>query len=293
MDAITHADALELFKMPRKLGVTAGGEEMITNFGRFGPYIKYGAKYVSLKTDDPFTITTERALEVIREKEIADANRLILDYPEAAIQVLNGRYGPYIKDKDRNAKVPKGREPKSLTLEECVALLAAAPVRKFGKWGRKTAKSKTTAAPASQAGTPAAGAPAAAASPAKPRSRKSPGAPKPGAPKPAAREQAAPKPAAPRQAAPKPVAPTPTASKPTASKPTASKPAALTPAAPKPAAPRPLQAAAKGKLASAKKSLSRKPPGPGSPVRPARSGSGSGSPGRSAAAKPSLKKKSA
>jgi DNA topoisomerase-1 len=138
MDQITHAQAMELFKLPRKLGTTAAGEEITTNVGRFGPYVKYGAKYVSLKTDDPYEITPERALEVIREKEIADANRLILDFPDAGIQVLNGRYGPYITDKARNAKIPKDKEPKSLTLEECQALLAAAPER--GKWGRKGGK---------------------------------------------------------------------------------------------------------------------------------------------------------
>jgi DNA topoisomerase-1 len=142
MDAVTHAEALELFKLPRKLGTTAAGDEITTNVGRFGPYVKYGSKYVSLKVDDPYEITPERALEVIREKEIADANRLILDFPDAKIQVLNGRYGPYITDKARNAKIPKDKEPKSLTLEECQTLLAAAPVRTFGKWGRKNAKSK-------------------------------------------------------------------------------------------------------------------------------------------------------
>jgi DNA topoisomerase-1 len=140
MDAITHADAIELFKLPRKLGTTAQGDEIAANVGRFGPYVKYGAKYVSLKVDDPYTITPERALEVIREKEIADANRLILDFPDAGIQVLNGRYGPYITDKQRNAKIPKDRDPKSLSLQECQALLAAAPLRSFGKWGRKGAK---------------------------------------------------------------------------------------------------------------------------------------------------------
>jgi DNA topoisomerase-1 len=145
MDAITHAEALELFKLPRKLGVTALGEEILANTGRFGPYVKYGAKYVSLKSDDPYTISPERALEVIREKEVADANRLILDFPDAKIQVLNGRYGPYITDKERNAKIPKDRDPKTLGLEECQALLAAAPVRSFGKWGRKGAKAKTPA----------------------------------------------------------------------------------------------------------------------------------------------------
>jgi DNA topoisomerase I len=144
MDLITFAEAIELFKLPRKLGVTADGEEITTNVGRFGPYVKYGVKYVSLKTDDPYEISPERALEVIREKEIADANRLILDFPDAKIQVLNGRYGPYITDKERNAKIPKDKDPKSLTLEECQALLAAAPARTFGKWGKKGAKGTAT-----------------------------------------------------------------------------------------------------------------------------------------------------
>jgi DNA topoisomerase-1 len=152
MDAITHEQAMELFKLPRKLGTTAAGDEITTNVGRFGPYVKYGAKYVSLKTDDPYEITPERALEVIKEKEIADANRLILDFPDAGIQVLNGRYGPYITDKQRNAKIPKDKEPKSLTLEECQALLAAAPVRTFGKWGRGAKKGANAKAPASKAG---------------------------------------------------------------------------------------------------------------------------------------------
>jgi len=157
MDLITHEQALELFKLPRKLGQTATGEEITTNVGRFGPYVKFGAKYVSLKTDDPYDITPERALEVIREKEIADANRLILDFPDAGIQVLNGRFGPYITDKQRNAKIPKDRDPKSVTLEECQTLLATAPVRTFGRWGKKNAKAKNgkgtgkTAAPSATA----------------------------------------------------------------------------------------------------------------------------------------------
>jgi DNA topoisomerase-1 len=142
---------MELFKLPRKLGLTAAGEEISTNVGRFGPYVKYGSKYVSLKIDDPYEITPERALEVIKEKEIADANRLILDFPDAGIQVLNGRYGPYITDKERNAKIPKDKEPKSLTLEECQALLAAAPVRTFGKWGRGAKKGVAAKAKTSKA----------------------------------------------------------------------------------------------------------------------------------------------
>jgi DNA topoisomerase-1 len=154
MDSITHPQALELFKLPRSLGSTAAGDEITTNVGRFGPYVKYGAKYASLKTDDPYEITLERALEVIRDKEIADANRLILDFPDAGIQVLNGRYGPYITDKSRNAKIPKDRDPKSLTLEQCQALLAAAPERTFGKW-RRTQKRPGANGAAKSTGKPA------------------------------------------------------------------------------------------------------------------------------------------
>jgi len=150
------------------LALMHDGEEITTNVGRFGPYVKYGAKYVSLKIDDPYEITPERALEVIREKEIADANRLILDFPDAGIQVLNGRYGPYITDKSRNAKIPKDKDPKSLTLEECQTLLAAAPVRTFGKWGRKNGKAAAKGAAAN--GKAAGSAPKAAGRTPRPRS---------------------------------------------------------------------------------------------------------------------------
>src|SRR5499427_1512209 len=143
MDHITLADAMELFKLPRTLGETEAGETIIANVGRFGPYVKYGSKYASLKEDDPYTVTLERAREVIRLKQEADANRIIQDFPDAGIQVLNGRYGPYITDKKKNAKIPKDREPKSLTLEECRAMLAAAPERgaRFGRFrrGQRTA----------------------------------------------------------------------------------------------------------------------------------------------------------
>ena len=82
---------------------------------------------------------------MIRLKQEADAARLIRDFPDDGIQVLNGRYGPYITDKKKNAKIPKDRDPKTLTLEECRELLAAAPERgKFGRWGR--GKRATTAA---------------------------------------------------------------------------------------------------------------------------------------------------
>jgi len=150
MDKITLAEALQLFQLPRKLGESPEGEPLEANIGRFGPYIKYGSKYASLKAeDDPYTITLKRAIEVVAAKKLADANRIIQDFGIDDIQVLNGRYGPYITDKQRNARIPKDRDPKTLTLDECRALLAAAPQRPGrGRFGGKTAKSagKKTAA---------------------------------------------------------------------------------------------------------------------------------------------------
>ncbi|MGD9843272.1 MAG: DNA topoisomerase, partial [Steroidobacteraceae bacterium] len=153
MDTLTLTDALELFKMPRTLGQTATGETIKAAIGRFGPYVQYGAKnYVSIKTDDPYTIELPRALELIAEKQELDANRLILDFPEDGIQVLNGRYGPYITDKVKNAKIPKDRDPKTLTRDECRELIAAAPVRpKRGAFGRPAAKTAAKSVKADKA----------------------------------------------------------------------------------------------------------------------------------------------
>ena len=143
MTDINLEDALELFKLPRKLGETPDGLPVSASVGRFGPYVRYGDKYVSIRgEDDPYTIELPRALELIEEKKIADAERIIQDFEDEGIQVLNGRYGPYVTDKAKNARVPKDREPKSLTLEECKELLAAAPVR--GRRGKKKAAKKTT-----------------------------------------------------------------------------------------------------------------------------------------------------
>jgi len=143
MTDIDLETAMELFKLPRKLGETEDGLPVSASVGRFGPYIRYGDKYVSMKEDDPYTVELPRALELIAEKIVADANRIILDFEEHGIQVLNGRYGPYITNKEKNARVPKDREPKSLTLEECVELLEAAPVR--GRRGKKKAAKKKAA----------------------------------------------------------------------------------------------------------------------------------------------------
>ena len=140
MDDITLEEALDLFKLPRALGETLSGEPVSASIGRFGPYVRYGDKYVSIRGDDPYTIDLGRALELIEEKKIADANRIIQDFPDAGIQVLNGRYGPYVTDGKKNARMPKDGEPKNLTLEECQAMIEAAPERR----GRRGAKKKQT-----------------------------------------------------------------------------------------------------------------------------------------------------
>jgi DNA topoisomerase-1 len=154
MDLIKLPEALELFKLPISLGNTAEGELVQANIGRFGPYIKYGPKYVSLKPpDDPYTVSLERALEVIRLKKEADANRIILDFGVDNIQVLNGRYGPYITDGKRNARIPKDTDPKSVPLELCRELLAAAPPRgsRFGR--KKGAPAKNASPPGAEGAT--------------------------------------------------------------------------------------------------------------------------------------------
>jgi DNA topoisomerase I len=147
MHTITLEEAMELFKLPRNLGQSEAGEDVTVGIGRFGPFVKQGATYASLKAeDDPYTIELPRALQLVQEKLEAIANRTILDFGNG-IQVLNGRYGPYITDGEKNARIPKDREPKTLTEAECVELLAAAPVKKprGGKAAKKAATKKTAA----------------------------------------------------------------------------------------------------------------------------------------------------
>ena len=136
INEITLEEAFELFKLPRKLGETPDGLLVLASIGRFGPYVRYGDNYVSVRgDDDPYTIQLPRALELIEAKKIENANRIIQNFENEGIQILNGRYGPYITDHTKNARIPKNREPKSLTLEECKELLAAAVIK--GRRGKK------------------------------------------------------------------------------------------------------------------------------------------------------------
>jgi DNA topoisomerase-1 len=146
IENITLDDAMELFKMPRTLG-DFEDKTVVANIGRFGPYILHDKKFVSIPKDfDPYTIDLEKAIELIENKRIADANKLIKQFDEDPdIQILNGRFGPYIKAGKKNVKIPKDKDPKELTLAECIALADATPEKK-GRFGRKT--TSETAAPA-------------------------------------------------------------------------------------------------------------------------------------------------
>ncbi len=145
MADITMDDVYFLLQLPRDLGETPEGEALSTNYGRFGPYVKYASKFVSINKEyqdkgiDPYNITFEQAMELVKAKKEFDANKYIKDFPGTDIEVLNGRWGPYITDGLKNAKIPKDKEPASLTQKECEELLAAAPFRR-GK--KKAAKKK-------------------------------------------------------------------------------------------------------------------------------------------------------
>ncbi|UHQ23093.1 DNA topoisomerase I [Lysobacter sp. 5GHs7-4] len=149
MHTIGLEDALELFKLPRKLGQDKD-EEVSVGIGRFGPFAKRGSTYASLKKeDDPYTIDLARAVFLIEEKEEIARNRIIKEFDGSDIQVLNGRFGPYISDGKLNGRIPKDREPASLTLEEVVKLMEETGKPMRGRFGKKTAAKKD--APAKKA----------------------------------------------------------------------------------------------------------------------------------------------
>ena len=147
LDKITLEEALELFKLPRDMGETPEGEEMVVAIGRFGPYVRFGKKFASLgKDDDPYTVERERCLELVAAKKKLDAEREINVWEDEGVKVLNGRYGPYITNGKKNAKIPKDTDPKSLTLEQCQKLLDEAPEKKGRGRKKATGAGKTSAA---------------------------------------------------------------------------------------------------------------------------------------------------
>ncbi|OKL41335.1 type I DNA topoisomerase [Pontibacter flavimaris] len=148
IESLALEDALELFKLPRIVGVYEE-KEMKAAIGRFGPYISHNSKFYSLpKTLDPLKVTAEEAVALIEAKRKADAEKVIKTFPENPdIQVLNGRYGPYIVAGKKNVKIPKGKEPSELTLQECIDLAEATPEKKTrGGFKKKADADKPAAA---------------------------------------------------------------------------------------------------------------------------------------------------
>ena len=143
MDTITLEEALFLFNLPRVVGVDDSGNEIKANIGRFGPYLQVKTKYYSLKTDDPYTVDEIRAKEIIKEIDEAKSKALIKEFEKEKIQVLDGQYGPYIKQGRKNFKIPKTKEASNLTLEECLEIIEK-DSKGVKKPARKTASKSTT-----------------------------------------------------------------------------------------------------------------------------------------------------
>lgn len=142
VEDVTLEQALKAFELPRVVGTTEDGQEMKANVGRFGPYIQVGKLYISIKKPlEPDTITEEEARVLYAEKLQAEAEKNIADFGDG-IKILKGRYGPYITDGKKNAKIPKDTEPASITHDEAKKLLAEAPEAKKRRFTRRTTRKK-------------------------------------------------------------------------------------------------------------------------------------------------------
>ncbi len=139
IETVTIEQAMEAFKLPRTVGQTSDGKDIKANIGRFGPYIQVDKLFVSIKPLDPHTISLEEALELYEAKLKSEAEKNISDFGDG-IKVLNGRFGPYITDGKKNAKIPKDTEPKDITHEQAKTMLAEAPAA--GKKRRFPSKKK-------------------------------------------------------------------------------------------------------------------------------------------------------
>jgi DNA topoisomerase-1 len=122
LETISLSEALNLFRLPRSLGMYEG-DEMVVGIGKFGPYVRYRNKFYSLKkgVDDPYSVTIERAAEIIKEKGESDKKKVIRDFGD--IRLLNGRYGPYLARDKKNYRLPKGTDVEKLTKEDCIMII--------------------------------------------------------------------------------------------------------------------------------------------------------------------------
>lgn len=129
IETVTIEQALEMYKLPRAVGATEGGEEIKANIGRFGPYVQVGKLFVSIKPLDPTTITEAEARELIAAKLEKDANKYIAEFA-SGIKIVNGPYGPYITDGKKNARIDKSTDPKTITEATAKELLDKAPAKR-------------------------------------------------------------------------------------------------------------------------------------------------------------------
>ncbi|TAL15177.1 type I DNA topoisomerase [Patescibacteria group bacterium] len=141
IETVTLDEALHAFQLPRLVGQTADGVAIKANVGRFGPYIQVDKLFISIKPLDPHTITLDEALELYATKLKSEAEKNIADFGDG-LKVLNGRFGPYVTDGAKNAKIPKDTDPKSITHDLAKEMIAAAPAAKKGRFGRKTTTKK-------------------------------------------------------------------------------------------------------------------------------------------------------
>lgn len=141
LETITLEEALKLFELPRKLGEFEG-KEVIVGIGRFGPYVKHDSKYASLKKgiDDPFKIKLDRAIELIKEKRERDKNKIIKTFKDKDLQILKGRYGPYINYKKSNYRIPKKNDPEKITEKECMEIINKKEEKNKNSSTKKTKK---------------------------------------------------------------------------------------------------------------------------------------------------------
>jgi len=146
IETVTLEEALKAFQLPRVVGETKDGLVIKANIGRFGPYIQVDKLFVSIKPIDPHDITLEQAIELYNEKLVTEAAKNISDFGDG-IKVLNGRYGPYITDGKKNAKIPKDQKPEEITHEQAKQMIADAPAAKTkGRFAKRTTAAKKPAA---------------------------------------------------------------------------------------------------------------------------------------------------
>jgi len=143
LETITLKEALELFKLPREIG-TFEGQKVVVSIGRFGPYVRHDSKFYSLKKEDnPYKIELDRAIELIKEKREKEKAKLIHDFPQDKdLQLLNGRWGPYISYKKKNYKIPKGEKAEDLSYEDCMKIIKEAGQKDTNKTKKRKSNDK-------------------------------------------------------------------------------------------------------------------------------------------------------